>query len=100
MAYGHYKADGGSEYGSFEVYYKEHLETEHTLNCDHDSGCGDASGYCAAGILCDECNGGACWEDGEGWYYQSCFPGCLPDGDAFGPYDTEEDAFAAAEEGE
>ena len=27
-----------------------------------------------------------------GWYWWSCFPGCLPDGDASGPFDTEEEA--------
>ena len=33
--------------------------------------------------------------DGElldGWYVWACFPGCLPDGDPFGPYDTEAEA--------
>jgi hypothetical protein len=24
-----------------------------------------------------------------GWYWWSCFPGCLPDGDWNGPYETE-----------
>lgn len=28
----------------------------------------------------------------EGWYWWSCFPGCLPDGDPIGPFDTEADA--------
>jgi hypothetical protein len=23
-----------------------------------------------------------------GWYWWSCYPGCLPDGDAFGPFLT------------
>jgi hypothetical protein len=23
-----------------------------------------------------------------GWYWWSCFPGCLPEGDAFGPFPT------------
>ncbi len=27
-----------------------------------------------------------------GWYWWSCFPGCLPDSDAFGPYATEAEA--------
>lgn len=31
---------------------------------------------------------------GTGWYYWSCFPGCLPGGDPFGPYDTQEIAIA------
>ena len=33
-----------------------------------------------------------------GWYWWSCFPGCLPDSDPFGPFETEEDAIAAAQE--
>lgn len=41
--------------------------------------------------------------DGEvgeviGWYYWWCFPGCLPDSDACGPYGSEELAIAAAAE--
>jgi hypothetical protein len=23
-----------------------------------------------------------------GWYWWACYPGCLPDGDAFGPFPT------------
>lgn len=33
-----------------------------------------------------------------GWYYWSCFPGCMPDSDPMGPYDTEQDALDAARE--
>jgi len=29
---------------------------------------------------------------GEGWYWWSCFPGCLPDSDPFGPFDSEAEA--------
>ena len=28
----------------------------------------------------------------RGWYWQSCFPGCLPDGEPFGPFSSEEEA--------
>lgn len=39
-----------------------------------------------------------------GWYWQSCFPGCLPDSDAFGPFATRkealEDAQASREDGD
>jgi hypothetical protein len=42
-----------------------------------------------------------CDEDGdplpEGWYWQACFPGCLPDGPAMGPFDCEADAIADAQ---
>ena len=34
----------------------------------------------------------------EGWYYWFCYPGCLPDSDAFGPYKTEQEAIAACRE--
>ena len=33
-----------------------------------------------------------------GWYYWFCFPGCLPDSDAFGPFDTHNEALQAARE--
>lgn len=28
----------------------------------------------------------------SGWYYWYCLPGCLPDGEAQGPFDSEQDA--------
>lgn len=34
----------------------------------------------------------------EGWYFWYCFPGCLPDSEASGPYASEEEALAAARE--
>jgi len=33
-----------------------------------------------------------------GWYWWSCFPGCLPDGDPNGPFATEAEAIADAQE--
>ena len=27
-----------------------------------------------------------------GWYWWSCFPGCLPDSDSIGPFETEQEA--------
>lgn len=35
---------------------------------------------------------------GAGWYYWFCFPGCLPDSDPIGPFETEASAVAAAQE--
>ena len=32
-----------------------------------------------------------------GWYYWFCFPGCLPDSDLIGPFETEAAAVAAAQ---
>jgi hypothetical protein len=31
-----------------------------------------------------------------GWYWWSCLPGCLPDCDPVGPFDTEAEALADA----
>lgn len=31
-----------------------------------------------------------------GWFYWFCFPGCIPESEPFGPYDTAEEAMAAA----
>jgi len=36
-------------------------------------------------------------DDGEGWYWWLCFPGCLPDSDPVGPFATEADALADAQ---
>ena len=31
-----------------------------------------------------------------GWYYWACFPGCLPDSSAYGPFVSEEEAIKEA----
>ena len=36
--------------------------------------------------------------DGPGWYWWACFPGCLPDGDAIGPFTTQQEALDDARE--
>ena len=35
---------------------------------------------------------------GTGWYWWTCFPGCLPDSEPFGPYATEAAAIEAAQD--
>ena len=30
-----------------------------------------------------------------GWFYWYCFPGCMPDSDAMGPYETRQEAIDA-----
>lgn len=46
---------------------------------------------------------GEAWGDDEpnpaGWYWQACFPGCLPDGEPNGPFVTEAEALADAQDG-
>ena len=53
--------------------------------------------YADAGELGQECGE----EDhdcpnGAGWYWWSCLPGCLPDDEANGPFETEEQALEDA----
>lgn len=43
-------------------------------------------------IPCEDC-------PESGWYWWSCSPGCLPDGDAIGPFATEAEALADAQDG-
>ena len=35
--------------------------------------------------------------DESGWYWWSCFPGCIPDSDPYGPFLTEAEAIADAQ---
>lgn len=42
---------------------------------------------------CDEC-------PESGWYWWSCFPGYLPDSEPFGPFATETEALADAQDWE
>lgn len=37
--------------------------------------------------------------DCHGWYWQACFPGCLPDSEPNGPFATGAEALADAQEG-
>jgi hypothetical protein len=37
-------------------------------------------------------------KDLKGWYYWYCFPGCLPDSDPFGPYESYKEALEASRE--
>jgi len=79
MAHYPFKSETGEPYGSCEVFYLNPAEAWEIM--------GDS------------------WEvseDGahltlQGWYWQACFPGCLPDGEAVGPFQTEEEAMADAE---
>jgi hypothetical protein len=57
--------------------------------------------YAAAGELWqagDNIEGWEPEEDNEpGFYYWFCFPGCMPDSDAHGPFKTEDEAIQDAQ---
>ena len=54
-------------------------------------------------LVCNLC--GESWHPGHncgflprGYYWQACFPGCLPDGEPVGPFETEEAAIKDAQD--
>ncbi len=68
MSFYRFRNEDGEEYGSFEVF------------------CMDESYPVEPGV--------EPWE--PGYYWQACFPGCLPDGEPVGPFDSEDEAIEAA----
>lgn len=74
MAYHAFKDEDGRAYGSFETF-------ELT-----------AATIAAEGLTDEE---GDARE--PGFYWWACFPGCMPDGDAVGPFTTEEEAIRDAQ---
>lgn len=66
----------GSEYGSFEVFWD-----------DSDNSYGHDRNYDSKGEPVK-----------PGWYWWSCFPGCLPEGEAKGPFGSSTAAMRDADE--
>jgi hypothetical protein len=79
MSYHRFKSEDGSEYGLFEVFYKTDIE----IRNDWDVG--------------RQADGGERTRDLTGWYWWACFPGCLPDGEPQGPYESETEAIQMAQ---
>lgn len=72
-------------YGSLEVF--------HTVRVTC-SECGQVS-HAPEGQCCDESN----WQPLDaGWFWWACEPGCMPDGDATGPFATSRLALEDADE--
>ena len=78
MSYYQFRDDDGNGYGSCEIFYMDVCTA-----CDY------GKVKLAAG------EGPANYE--PGFYWQPCFPGCLPDDDPIGPFETEEEAMADAD---
>lgn len=83
------RADDPHALPDIETFYHEHAKRELCmLNAGRKA---ELYGEC---ITDDE---GDCL--GSGWYWWACFPGCLPDGEPNGPFDSKEQALADAQEG-
>lgn len=72
--YHQFHNEDGTSYGSFEVFWHDGTsmaDDEYTTEEPHDP---------------------------AGWYWRACFPGCLPDGEPFGPFANSRDAMYDADE--
>jgi len=78
--------DSGQEYGSFEVF---EVNQSNVLDFAIDQFGKTYYGSVDTDLKPSEITG---------YYWQSCFPGCLPDSDPVGPFTTESDAIADATE--
>ncbi len=62
---------------------------------------------CGQVVQSPDCTTGACYDCGDrvvrlgqvGWFWWACFPGCLPDGEPMGPFETEQAAIDDARDG-
>lgn len=61
----------------------------------------DGCGYLDLDADAEECDcdrfTDQAWSESGGWYWWTCSPGCLPDSDPFGPFETEAEALADAQ---
>jgi hypothetical protein len=69
MSYHAFLSEDGTRYGSFEVFYMTEENIAEFNWVDDDGGARD-----------------------PGWYWWACFPGCMPDGEPSGPYQSEAEA--------
>ena len=90
MAYYQFTPSDGEPYGSFETF---HYDLASFQDCKGADGLFYVfqSDFTPDGGLLEEDLPGL-----VGFYWQSCFPGCLPDSDPVGPFQTEAEAIADA----
>ena len=71
MSYHAFKDDEGGTFGSFETFEvsKHDADTSHAESMNLSAG----------------------------WYWWACFPGCIPDGEPSGPFETESAAIEDAQ---
>lgn len=92
MTYHQFTNETGETYGSFELF---------RYDLDSFVDCRGSDGLFYVTADCFTPDGGLTEEelpDLVGWYWQACFPGCMPDGDPSGPFETEQDAITDANE--
>jgi hypothetical protein len=95
MAYYKFENVYGESYGSFETFLWDRFDCQDAglIEQDPESETGWVS--FTFGLVDREDTDPAAW---EGFYWQACWPGCLPDGDPMGPFPTEQEAIDNANE--
>ena len=99
QAYSDPKRESDPHLPDVEVFYRDGSEIFKCERYGHCSQCGkqaNADGYGSDDRLCYDC---AIEMYPKGYYWWSCFPGCLPDSDPVGPFATREDALQDAQSG-
>jgi hypothetical protein len=76
--YHQFTSEEGEPYGSFEVFWlnSPELDSQKYARSQTDPDCGPQE---------------------PGWYWWACFPGCLPEGDPTGPFETSVAAYSDAQ---
>lgn len=97
MSYHQFQNAYGETYGSFETFQWDRFDCQDADLIEQDET--SETGW----VSFDFRMGGTYREDAdptdyEGFYWQACWPGCLPDGDPMGPFPTEQAAIDAANE--
>lgn len=99
MSYHRFKNEDGDEYGSFEVFESEVMEIE--CKCGTYEVPADREGDEICDTTCPSClaeNVPSLNTGKRKWWWWACFPGCMPDGEVNGPFDSEKEAIDDARE--
>jgi hypothetical protein len=92
VTYYQFRDDNGTAYGSCELFFMSAADVRAQWRVHGWDGFAVPSD-CPGDPLDSAVNDPA---DLAGWYWQACYPGCLPDSDPIGPFPTEEEAMADA----
>ena len=89
MSYYQFSNEFGERYGSCEIFKMDRFDLQDADILSFENGEWFAFDHFQGKTQADP-------NDHEGWYWQACFPGCLPDGDLMGPFSSESEAMEDA----
>lgn len=89
MAYYQFSNEHGERYGSCQIFSMDRFDLQDSDVLSFENGEWFSFDHFMGKTPADPA-------DFEGWYWQACFPSCLPDGDLMGPFKTESEAIGDA----